>query len=442
MAHVVVVGAGLGGLATAYELQHLLPKADHQVTLISDKSQFTFTPGLIAVMFGHKPISDVQLDLHKIVPPKGIQFIHGKATHLDPHAQTITAGAHTLDYDYLVIATGPQLATDLVPGLGPETGYTHSVCNPHHVEAAKAAWEKFLDNPGPVIVGAAPGAGCFGPLYEFALTVDHELRKRKLRDRAPITIVTPEPYIGHLGVRDVHNAHKVIHQLLKEKGIQFVDNAAITRVEPETMVLADGQQLPFKFSMVLPAFYGAQFLRDVPGLTNDKGFVPMLPTQQHPDFPTIYSLGVASHLAQPDHTAVPIGLPKSGEMAEGMGMAVAHNIARELGVLKSAPVKATLGAVCFAEFGNDGLVFMANPVLPDPATGRYDRSFTIRGRWVPWAKQAFEIYYMTKMRVGAAVPWFESLGLKTLFGISLIKKTVPNPPSDDNPSSGTAVLSL
>jgi sulfide:quinone oxidoreductase len=175
-------------------------------------------------------------------------------------------------------------------------------------------------------------------------------------------------------------------------------------------------------------------------LTSDKGFVPMLPTQQHPDYPSIYSLGVASQLAQPDKTPVPIGLPKSGEMAEGMGMAVAHNIARELGVLKSAPVKATLGAVCFAEFGRDGLVFMANPVLPDPATGQYDRSFTLRGPWVPLAKQAFELYYMTKMRVGAAVPWFESFGLKALFGISLIKPTVPNHPSE--PPSRTAVMSL
>lgn len=439
MAHVVVIGAGLGGLSTAYELRHLLPRHDHQVTLISDKDHFTFTPGLISVMFGHKKMSDVQLDLHEIVPPKGIRFLHGQATHLDPHGKQITAGDQTLEYDYLVVATGPQLATDLIPGLGPETGYTHSVCNPHHVVEAKAAWENFLDNPGPVVVGAAPGAGCFGPLYEFILTVDHELRKRKLRQQVPLTLVTPEPYVGHLGVKDVKNAHKVILKLLRDKDIQFIENAEITQVNPEEMILADGQRLPFKFSMVLPSFYGAKFLRDVPGLTNEKGFVPMLPTQQHPDFANIYSLGVASQLAQPDKTLVPMGLPKSGEMAEGMGMAVAHNIARELGVLTSPPVKATLGAVCFAEFGRDGLVFMANPVLPDPATGQYDRSFTIRGPWVPLAKQAFELYYMTKMKVGAAVPWFESLGLKTLFGISLIKPTVPNHPAD--PSAQTAAMS-
>jgi len=439
MAHVVVVGAGLGGLSTAYELRHLLPRKDHQVTLISDKDQFTFTPGLIAVMFGHKKLADVQLDLHQVVPPKGIEFVQGRATHLDPHRQRITAGDRTLDYDYLVIATGPQLATDAIPGLGPEMGYTHSVCNPHHVQEAQAAWEEFLNHPGSVVVGAAPGAGCFGPLYEFILTVDHELRRRQLRDRASLTIVTPEPYVGHLGVRGVKNADRVILRLLKEKNIDFITDARITRVSPNSVVLKDGRQVPFKFSMILPAFYGAQFLRDVPGLTDAKGFVPMLPTQQHPDFPSLYSLGVASKLSQPDQTAVPIGLPKSGEMAEGMGVAVAHNIARELGVINSAPLKATLGAVCFAEFGRDGIVFMANPVLPDPVSGHRDRSFTLRGPWVPLAKQAFEIYYLTKMRLGVAVPWFESLGLKTLFGISLVKPTVPHRAIP--PSSQTSIAS-
>ncbi len=439
MAQVIVVGAGLGGLATAYELRHLLPHKEHAITLISDKEHFTFTPGLISVMFGHKKMSDVQLDLKTVVPPKGIEFIHGKATHLDPYAQTITAGDRILNYDYLVVATGPQLATDLIPGLGPETGYTHSVCNPHHVEAAKAAWEAFLENPGPVVVGAAPGAGCFGPLYEFMLTVDHELRKRNLRDRVPLTIVTPEPYVGHLGVRGVKNADRVILKLLQEKGIEFIENAAITQIEPEEMILADGQRVPFKFAMVLPAFYGAKFLRDVPGLTDAKGFMPTLPTQQHPHFANIYSLGVASQLAQPDKTPVPIGMPKSGEMAEGMGVAVAHNIARDLGVLTSAPLRATLGAVCFAEFGRDGIVFMANPVIPNPATGRRDRSFTLRGPWVPLAKQAFEVYYMTKMRLGVAVPWFENLGLKALFGISLVKPIVPPQPAEPSPSSPAAV---
>jgi len=55
-------------------------------------------------------------------------------------------------------------------------------------------------NPGPVVVGAMPGASCYGPAYEYAFILDKELRNNKVRDRVPMIYVTPEPYIGHLGL--------------------------------------------------------------------------------------------------------------------------------------------------------------------------------------------------------------------------------------------------
>src|SRR3546814_20846180 len=68
---------------------------------------------------------------------------------------------------------------DEVPGLGPETGFTQSVCTTRHASAAYDAYLAFLENPGPVIVGAAAGASCFGPAYEFVMILDRDLRKRK-----------------------------------------------------------------------------------------------------------------------------------------------------------------------------------------------------------------------------------------------------------------------
>jgi sulfide:quinone oxidoreductase len=90
----------------------------------------------------------------------------------------------TVGYDYLVIATGPDLAFDEVPGLGPQ-GHTQSICHVEHAEAGAAAWEEFCKSPGPVVIGAAQGASRFGPAYEFAMILDTDLRKRKLRDRGP-----------------------------------------------------------------------------------------------------------------------------------------------------------------------------------------------------------------------------------------------------------------
>lgn len=430
MANVVVIGGGLGGLPTAYELRHYLPK-EHTVTLISDKPQFTFIPGLIRVALNLNPLEHIQLDLKQLTRRKGIEWVSGKVTALDPERQKITvANNQIINYGYLAIATGASLAFEEIPGLGPHGGYTQSVCTPDHALQARDAWLEFLESPENIVVGAMPGAGCFGPAYEFALMADWELRRRGIRDQVDITYLTPEPYIGHMGVGGVKHAQKLTVELMAERGIEAISNARITQIEAKTITLADGRQFPFKYSMILPSFRGVQFLREVPGLTNDKGFVPILSSQRHPAYPSIYALGVSVDLKQPDKTPVPIGLPKSGQMTEAMGTAVAHNIAVELGAISSPLTKPTLEALCFAEFGNTGIAYIAAPVLPDTVTGKRRYSYAAKGRWVNWVKTAFEEYFLLKMRWGVGMPWFEKLGLRWLFGLSMLKSLKPS--GEDN----------
>lgn len=421
MANVAVIGAGLGGLSTAYELRHLLPK-EHTVTLISDQPKFTFVPGLIRVALDLDPLEHMQLDLDRLTQKHGLNWVAGKVTAMDPEAKTITVeDGQVIHYDYAAIATGASMAFDLVPGLGPHGGYTQSVCTAPHALEARAAWLDLLENPGPIVVGAAPGAGCFGPAYEFVMMAEWILRQKGIRDQYDITMVTPEPYVGHLGVSGVKNARELTAALLEKRGIQVIPDMEIKAVEPDAVVLEDGRRIPQKFSMILPSFRGAKFIREVPGLGDAKGFIPVLPNHRHPQFPSIFALGVSVKLAQPDQTRVPIGLPKSGQMTEAMGLAVAHNIAVELGALERPLQIPTLDALCFAEFGDTGIAYIAAPVLPDPATGDRHHSYAVQGRWVTWAKAAFEKYFMVKMETGTGVPWFERLGLKMLFGVSLLK---------------------
>ena len=92
----------------------------------------------------------------------------------------------SLAYDYLVVATGPDLAFDEIENLGPQ-GHTHSICHVDHATKAQQAFSAFVKAPGPIVVGAAQGASCFGPAYEFAFILDTELRRRKIRDRVPMT---------------------------------------------------------------------------------------------------------------------------------------------------------------------------------------------------------------------------------------------------------------
>ncbi|MEM9448865.1 MAG: FAD-dependent oxidoreductase [Cyanobacteria bacterium P01_E01_bin.6] len=425
MPNVAVIGAGLGGLPAAYELRHLL-RRDDTVTLISNEPNFTFIPGLIQVALNHKPLSHIQLDLKMLAQRHDLNLVIGAVTSMDVDRQCITVDdGQTIEYDYVLISTGASLAFDQIPGLGPHNGYTQSVCTPDHAMRAREAWLQFLKHPGPLIVGAAAGAGCFGPAYEFTLIADQDLRRRGLRDQVPITYVTAEPYVGHLGVSNVNHARELTATLMQERGIQVIDNMRISTVEPERLILADGRSLPFNYAMVLPSFQGVQFIRDVPGLGDEKGFIPVLPTQRHHEFSTVYAVGVSVKLPQPDQTDIPIGLPKSGQMTEAMATAAAHNMAVDLGAIQAPLQMPTLDALCFAEFGNTGIAYIAAPVIPDPVTGKRRSSYAVRGPWVVWAKAAFEEYFMLKMRYGIGMPWFEKLGLRTLFNLKLFKSLLP-----------------
>ena len=425
MARVVVIGAGLGGLPAAYELRHVLPH-EHKITLISNQPKFTFVPSLPWVALGLKSLDSIQLDLATTVIKHDIEFIHAAVTAINPKLRQIKMGDdRTLDYDYAVIATGPELALDALKGLGPEGGYTQSICNPHHAVLAGEAWEQFLENPGPIVVGASPGASCFGPAYEFAFLIHDQLKKKGLRSQVPITFITSEPYAGHLGIGGMASSRWLMRKFMADREIELMENTAISHFESDAVHLVDGRVIPSKFTMVLPPFRGPKFLREAEGLTDAKGFVPVLSTYRHPEFTSIYSVGVVTQLKAVEQTPIPTGAPKVGLMSEEMALAIAQNIALELGVTSGNRCRPTLQAICFADFGNTGALFLADPLLPN-ASGERKRALIYHGFWVPWMKAGFEKYFLTKMRFGWTIPWFEKLGFRAI-GLPLVEPIIPIP---------------
>jgi sulfide:quinone oxidoreductase len=327
----------------------------------------------------------------------------------------------SVSYDYLVIATGPELAFDEIEGLGPEK-FTQSICHVDHAEKANVALEAFAKNPGPIVVGAVQGASCFGPAYEFAFILDTELRKRKIRDKVPMTFVTSEPYIGHLGLDGVGDTKGLLESELRQRHIKWITNAKVQRVESGKMIVdeirEDGAvkktvELPFGYSMMLPAFCGVGAVRGIEGLTNPRGFIIIDKKQRNPKYPNIFGIGVCVAIAPTGPTPVPVGVPKTGFMIESMVTAAAHNIGALLRG-QSADAEATWNAVCLADFGDGGVAFVAEPQIPPRNV-----NWAAQGRWVHYAKIAFEKYFLHKIRRGESEPfyerWFmENLGIRRL----------------------------
>ena len=184
--------------------------------------------------------------------------------------------------------------------MGPN-GYTQSICHVDHAQKASAAFKKFCENPGPIITGAVQGASCFGPAYEYTFILDTELRRKRIRDRVPMTFVTSEPYIGHLGLDGVGNTKGILEGEMRDHHIKWITNARVKKIEPGKMIVEeltdDGElrkvhELPFAYSMMLPAFRGIEPLRGVEGLVNPRGFVLIDKTQRNPTFRNIFSVGV------------------------------------------------------------------------------------------------------------------------------------------------------
>jgi sulfide:quinone oxidoreductase len=423
MAHIVVLGAGTGGMPAAYELRAELGK-EHRITVINERDYFQFVPSNPWLAVGWRDRASITFDIRPHLERKGIDFIAQRCDAIDAKANQLTlADGKPVNYDYLVIATGPRLAFDEVEGAGPNGGFTHSVCTVDHAEQSYKDYLEFLENPGHVIVGAMPFASCFGPAYEYAFILDADLRKRKMRDKVPMTFVTSEPYIGHLGLGGVGDSKGFLESDLRAHDIKWITNAKVIKVEKGKMFVEqydDGghklkdHELSFKYSMMLPSFKGAEAVAKVEGLCNPRGFVFVDDHQRNPTYKNIYAAGVCIAIPPVETTAVPTGAPKTGYMIESMVTAIVHNIADELKG-KPGTTLATWNAICLADMGDTGAAFVALPQIPPRNVAWFKK-----GKWVHMAKIAFEKYFIRKMKKGTSEPIYEKYILKML-GIGKLK---------------------
>ncbi len=417
---IVILGGSFAGLTAAYELQSLL-KGQHDIVVVDRSDQFTFIPSLIWLPFGWRNRKQITFPIGPALQNKGIRFVQAVITAINKDSHTVdivetTGGKPTqLDYDFLVIATGPHVDFEAVPGLGPAYGNTYSICNLEHAEHTAEAWQKFTKNPGPVIIGATQGAACYGAAYEFVFNAEFALRKLHLRDRCPVTYVTSEPYAGHFGISGMTNSKPMTEWFFRHLNIDWVTDAVIDHVEECSVHFKAGKRhraknhsdevedmagksLPFNFGMIIPPFLGADVVRRS-GLGNERGFIVVDDYFRTLNNPEVYAAGVSVAVSPTDKCEAGCAVPKTGYISEVMAKGAARNIAA---TINNQPLVAKpagkIDALCLMDAGNNGVMMVTDRIYA-PKSRKIQ--ILIPGPWIHWGKILFEKYFIWKMKVGA-----------------------------------------
>jgi sulfide:quinone oxidoreductase len=391
---VLVLGGNFGGLTAALAVQREL-EGDVDVTLVSASDKFLFTPSLIWLPFGKRDRSEITFPIAPTLETHGIDFEHAAATNVDPTAKKVTIeGGRELDYDYLVIATGYRNKDDVVPGFSENA---NTITTLVEAERTAVAWKRYLEKPGDIVIAATQGAGCFGAAYEFLFNTSYQLRKAGLHKDVKLTYVTAEPFLGHFGIGGLPHGEQLLGMFLKKEGIDTRLSVAVDHVDSGALVLADGETLPFAFSMVVPPFLGQDFLKEADGLADDKGFIRVRDTYQTEKYDDVYAVGVAAAVDVPWQTPTPVGIPKTGFPTEVMAHTAASNIAAQVRGLVPTHAKAfgDIKAVCVMDAGNNGVIILADKMLPPRKHG-----VLIPGPQAHLMKLGFEKYFLWKMRHG------------------------------------------
>jgi len=392
---VLVLGGNFGGLTAAIAVKHEL-RGDVDVRVVSASDRFLFNPSLIWIPFGLRAPQDISFSVAPTFERHGVDFVHAAATRIDPVSRKVETGAGVYDYDYLVIATGYRNDFGVVPGLGPG-GNAYTITTMDDALQAQEGWRRFQSEPGPVVVAATQGAGCFGAAYEFLFNLAYQLKKAGLKDAAPLTYVTSEPFLGHFGIGGLPGGERLLGMFTRKERIRVHTGTELAGVDRDAIITTDGDELPFTYAMVIPPFLGQEVVATADGLADPKRYVPVRDTYQSTRYDDIYAVGIAAAVTVPWITPVPVGVPKTGFPTERQAHVAARNIAA---AIRGEPLKAhksfgDIPAVCVMDAGNNGVMILADKMLPPRKMG-----VLIPGPQAHGAKLAFEKYFLWKARKG------------------------------------------
>lgn len=378
---ILILGGGIGGIVVATELRKKLSK-QHRVVVIERLTDHVFPPSLLWVASGDRNAKQISKPVNNL-SRKGIDVIQGVIEKIDPTEKKVVVDGKEFAGDYLIIATGAELAPESVPGLM-EAGH-----NLYSLEGAQAIRKKCLElKKGKVVVlVCSMPFKCPAAPYEAAMLLESDFRKRGLANQVSVEIYSPEP--GPMPVTGPEVSQQV-RNMVESKGVTYFPQYTVKNIASATREIhfVNGEEKPFDLLVYVPPHRASTVVRDA-GLLGENGWIPVNRFTLVTKFKDVYAIG--------DIAGIPLSngkpLPKAGVLAHGQAEVVANNIS--VAINGTGTTESFKGhGECFLEIG-DGMAGMGKGNFyaePNP-----DIKMKPPGRLLHFGKILFEKYWLYRL---------------------------------------------
>jgi sulfide:quinone oxidoreductase len=310
MKHVVILGAGFGGLELASRLSDSVAD-EARVTLIDQNDAFTFGFSKLDILFGGADPADVRIPYRELAKP-GVEFRQERITAIDPGARRVTTDGGSYDADILVVALGAEYDVAATPGFAEGGLEYYSIAGAERMRDALPAF-----TGGTVLIGVlGQPYKCPPAPFEGAFLLHDQLVERGIRAQTQIRVVAPMSV-------PVPVTPQVSQRFLDElaaRGIEYVAQNRVVELVPSAReaVLESGERLPYDLFVGIP-IHRVPVVVAESGLA-ENGWVAVDRGTLMTPFPDVYAVGDV------------VGLPmaKAGVFAENAAGVVADDIVARL----------------------------------------------------------------------------------------------------------------
>jgi sulfide:quinone oxidoreductase len=407
-ARIIVVGGGFAGLESTFLLRSRLGDRA-RLTLVSDRDTFLFKPNTIYIPFGGR-LDPLLIPLSKPAAKRDIELVSGGVGSVDPDARRVEVDGQSLDYDFLVLATGAGMAPQEIPGL-PE--HAETIWTPEEMASLGRKLAQAIANARrgerqTILFTVPPGNKCSGPLYEIVLMTETYLRRQKVRERFELVWATYEQtFIQAFGPK----LHEVVVPEFAKRGISGHTNWVLERVTESAAHFGNGESVSFDLLVAFPPYVAAVRYEGLP--QDERGFLKTeLGTRRVEGQERIYAPGDAGDF--------PV---KQAFLAFLQGDAAAEAIAAEVEA-RAAALAFDPVSMCVMEefdkatFAQVPLTVTGDPVRPVAVRAGADDAYKV-GVSPLWriGKKMLGVYLPFRFKAGrpfhAGPPWQAmELGLK------------------------------